>query len=133
MSSTGEPSLNDSFKNNNLSLLNLHFLEKHFFKDAELLHEVLQHFKNSSQFAINEMRVNIRNNRKTELANATHKLRGAALNFMQNSITGHLTEIEHRARRDDYMTVTLEEIDQLESQILLATIQLAHLVHIWRE
>jgi HPt (histidine-containing phosphotransfer) domain-containing protein len=89
----------------------LQSLEKRFFRDSSFLNEVLVNYQVNQAGCFKMMRLGLELNDKNMLSQAAHKLRGSTLNFIENSLTEKLGQIESSAE------TTPAEIDNLESNI----------------
>ncbi len=111
--------------------INVKKLESTFFHDGLFLKEVLQGYRLTYSNCIQQMREGLSSRNEAALSNASHKLKGSTLNFIQGDVTNSLEEIEREARKQNLSKITSSDIDKIEVQLKQLIAQLSDLAEEW--
>lgn len=111
--------------------INVKKLESTFFHDGLFLKEVLQGYRSTYSNCIQQMREGLSSRNEAALSNASHKLKGSTLNFIQGEVTNSLEEIEREARKQNLSKITSSDIDKIEVQLKQLITQLSDLAEEW--
>jgi len=115
----------------NLCLLDVGFIERHFGGDALFLQLIVQSYQKTWKATLVELRESFRSGNKAAFANSIHKLKGSTVNFGQGDFVDKLNEIEHAARDKGEFIVDDREIELIEQQLVQLTARLSDLVKEW--
>ncbi len=111
--------------------INVKKLESTFFHDGLFLKEVLQGYRSTHASCIQQMRDGLSTRNEAALSNASHKLKGSTLNFIQGDVTNSLEEIERESRKQNLSKITSSDIDKIDVQLKHLIEQLTVLAEEW--